>query len=640
MAEQTTRTVEMAWHSRSGFEQCTRDIGIELAREGFQLARSVLLQDERGMTCIRNTEALSDDVWARKDFVLSRADVVDGKLYFYTNPSRAETEDQSMHVEANGMRLRPVRTLPSTGWSYVRTLGVGLQEGTNAFIFGGGRQLLIENCVYPNRSAKSTDGGETWSYDALGEQGMNDGEYLVRLRLERYPERAVATSAPIDLAAAAAGDGPCPLVSSVSLRLTATADEPKGTAIAMELRTSPDGSTWDEWAPAADVNKRDSLPRFIQWRAVLSSGCGDATPTLKAVSLSGKVACASQDSVALVEHTRVDNVVSSFRFAYQRPYERLERLAEQYKLKQIIAGAESDLERFVALRNWCRYSAEKGWDMGSTDWCPPWDALVILEMNKDPRALCMCTHYSTLFVQTALSLGYTARHVILDHHCVAEAWCDDLGKWVLMDTGCSKDPARNCHFEHDGEPLNALEIRRLWQAKRIAEIDVIYPKRRKTTGDKLVAEEQCDFTNYRRFGIPFRNNHLQTPLPGELQHGHGEYYCDAYLWWEDKAVPVESPEYGFTSSREGDFYPTLNQVDIRVLASETEDALEVELRTYTPNFVSFRVRVDEKKWQKKDTGFTWKLKPGRNVIEARTVNAFGVEGRVSRAVVDFGPGAE
>ncbi|HCU36858.1 MAG TPA: hypothetical protein DGT21_15845 [Armatimonadetes bacterium] len=640
MAQEAPRTLELTWHSRSGFEQCTREIGVELAREGLRLAASVLLQDERGMTCIRNTEALSDDVRARKDFVLCKSDLVDGRLYFYTNPRPASPEDAPMTVLVNGMRLRPVKALPSTGWSFVRTLGVGLQEGTNSFVFSGGRQLLIENSMWPNRSARSTDGGETWDFDALGEQGMNDGEYLVRLRLERYPERAVVASPPLDLATMVCGDGPCSHTVAARIKLTATTDEPRGTALALEARTSADGCEWGRWAPAAEINKLGAAPRFLQWRAVLSSSDGDATPILKAVSLSASVAGELPADVTVIEKTAVEQTVSSFRFAYQRPYERLTRLAKQYKLKQVISGAESDLERFVAVRNWCRYSAEKGWDMGRTDWCPPWDALVILEMNKDPRALCMCTHYSTLFVQTALALGYTARHVILDHHCVAEAWCDDLGKWVLMDTGCSHDPARNCHFEHDGEPLNALEIRRLWQARRIAEIGVIYPKRRKTTGDKLVAAEQCDFTNYRRFGIPFRNNHLQTPFPGEVQHGHGEYYCDAYLWWEDKAVPTQSPEYGFTSCREGDFYPTLNQTEITLLATETGGVLRVELRTHTPNFAAFRLRVDGKRWQRTDAKWAWRLKAGCNALEACAVNAFGVEGRVSRVVVEFSPDSD
>ncbi len=640
MAGKTPRTARLTWHSRSGFEQCTREVGIEPAREGFRLARSALLQDERGMTCVRNIEVLGDDVWARKDFVLRTADVADGRLYFYTTPARAAAADEPMYVEVNGMRLRPVRALPSTGWSYVRVLGVGLQEGVNSFVFSGGRQLLIENSLCPNRSARSTDGGKTWDFNALGEQGFNDGEYLVRLRLERYSERAVVVSAPIDLAALVAQDAPCPRISAASIELTATTAEPKGTAVRLDLRTSADGDNWSEWEPAVGANARRSVSRFVQWRGTLSSSGGDATPVLKAVTLSATVDCDAMGSLVITENSPAEPVVSSFRFAYQRPHGRLQRLVKQYKLKQVVSDATSDLQRFVALRNWCRYTAEKGWDMGRADWCPPWDALVILEMNRDPRALCMCTHYSTLFVQTALALGYTARHLILDHHCAAEAWCDDLGKWVLMDTGCSEDPARNCHFEHRGTPLNALEIRRLWQEKRIDEIVVVYPKRRNTTGDKLVADVQCDFSNYRRFGIPLRNNHLQTPFPGELQQGHGEYYCDAYLWWEDTSVPTESPEYSLSSSREADFYPNLNQTDIRLVATEDAGALEVELRTQTPNFDCFHVRIDETRWQKKDARFIWKLTAGHNVLEAHVVNAFGVEGRVGRAVVEFDPDAQ
>ena len=40
----------------------------------------------------------------------------------------------------------------------------------------------------------------------------------------------------------------------------------------------------------------------------------------------------------------------------------------------------------------------------------------------------MCTHYSAVFVGCASALGWVARSVVIDHHCIAEIWVDDLQK--------------------------------------------------------------------------------------------------------------------------------------------------------------------------------------------------------------------
>ncbi len=616
------RRAHRAWSSQDDFEVCTRERGLDNRAGGVRLARTVMLQDERGMTHRENRQVLSDEVHALKEFVLTRADIADGRLYVFGKPARAEV---------NGRRLKPIRRLPSTGWSVARVPAEALCVGVNRFVFSGGGEMLVEESMCPNRSALSTDGGVTWDYDAMGPQGMNDGEFLVRLRLGRYPTEAAVTSPPIDLAALAAEGGICPRFRSATVSLSCQADAPRGSNVRLEARTSADLQRWSPWGEAARVCARRRLPRFLQWRAILGSDDGRTTPVLREVSLDAEVRAAAAESVArVVETTALSEGRGSYRFAYQGPTDRLTRLREQYDLDQVVAGCATEMERFVALRDWCRHTAPRGWDSGRTDWCPPFDALVILETNQEPRALCMCTHYTTLMVETAAALGYVGRHVILDHHCVAELWCNDLRKWVLMDTGNSEDPERNCHFEHKGVPLNALEIRRLWRQGRTRDIQVIYPRRPPITGDTLQPQEQCSFEGYRRFGAALRNNFLDTPFPGELTHGWGSYFCDAYLWWEDEAVPRESPEYGLTSNRPGDYYWALNETRITLLATDRPDVLTVELRTDTPNFEAFEVRMGDGDWRDAESNFEWRVPGGRAAIEARSRNCFGIRGPVTR----------
>ncbi|MBI4025706.1 MAG: hypothetical protein HY360_12050 [Verrucomicrobia bacterium] len=349
------------------------------------------------------------------------------------------------------------------------------------------------------------------------------------------------------------------------------------------------------------------------------------------------------ENIHVLEITPVQLQHGSLPFAHQPPYHRLTQLRNRYKLDEIAAKGKTELEKFVLLRDWARYTAPKGWDAGATQWVPPWDALVILETNNpgrngggnQPLALCMCTHFSTIFVQCAVALGYNARHLILDHHCAAEVWSNQFRKWIVMDTGNSTDPTLNCHFEKEGVPLNALEIRQLWKANRTNEIEAVYtPPRGRVRGPDM-SKNQCGFGTYRRFAIPFRNNHLATPFPGELEQGESDYYCDQYLWWEDRAVPTESPEYGKTTCRPADFYWTLNETAIDLQSSDGDDTLTVALDTVTPNFDKFLVATDGGKWESRPASFAWKLRPGENKLQVKSVNRFGIEGMESVARVGF-----
>jgi len=187
--------VRRTWSSQEDFEACTRQRGIDNRARGVRLARTVMLQDERGMTHRENRQALSDEVHALKQFMVGSTDAVHGRLYVFGDPAR---------VEVDGQRVKPIRRLPSTGWSVVRVPAEVLGKGVKEFVFSGGGEMLVEESMCPDRSALSTDGGATWNFRAMGPQGMNDGEFLVRLRLERYPVGADLTSPPIDLAALAA----------------------------------------------------------------------------------------------------------------------------------------------------------------------------------------------------------------------------------------------------------------------------------------------------------------------------------------------------------------------------------------------------------------------------------------------------
>ncbi|MDH7569877.1 MAG: hypothetical protein QHJ73_09860, partial [Armatimonadota bacterium] len=63
-------------------------------------------------------------------------------------------------------------------------------------------------------------------------------------------------------------------------------------------------------------------------------------------------------------------------------------------------------------------------------------------------------------------------------------------------------------------------------------------------------------------------------------------------------------------------------------------ALQVKVRTLTPNFQEFRVRRDGGAWSTTGDTFTWPLHEGINRLEVVSVNRFGVEGAPSTVELD------
>ena len=64
--------------------------------------------------------------------------------------------------------------------------------------------------------------------------------------------------------------------------------------------------------------------------------------------------------------------------------------------------------------------------------------------------------------------------------------------------------------------------------------------------------------------------------------------------------------------------------------------IKVALKTLTPNFKRYEVRIDDGAWMPSEDTFIWNIHDRQNRVEARTLNKFGVMGPVSTAVLEMG----
>ncbi|MFH1966082.1 MAG: transglutaminase-like domain-containing protein, partial [Acidobacteriota bacterium] len=143
---------------------------------------------------------------------------------------------------------------------------------------------------------------------------------------------------------------------------------------------------------------------------------------------------------------------------------RIKQLKERYDLDKVVEGETDEWQRMLLLRHWIRSNIEIE-NVNPTE--TRGDPFGILDSAMAGGKF-HCTHFSRVLHAVLNSFGYVTRRLgcgpgLIDdggHHGVNEVWVNKFSKWVIIDA------KYDSHFEKDGLPLSALEIRDLiWQGK-------------------------------------------------------------------------------------------------------------------------------------------------------------------------------
>ena len=105
-----------------------------------------------------------------------------------------------------------------------------------------------------------------------------------------------------------------------------------------------------------------------------------------------------------------------------------------------------------------------------------------------------------------------------------------------------------------------------------------------------------------------------------------------------KAHTQRPAQHGHLDRQRVRHVPTVDQVQINLradlAASEQKEAvLQVNLEHSMPILDRLLVRIDHETWHETEPDFTGRLKPGKNEIMAKGVNAFGRAGHISRILL-------
>ena len=83
------------------------------------------------------------------------------------------------------------------------------------------------------------------------------------------------------------------------------------------------------------------------------------------------------------------------------------------------------------------------------------------------------------------------------------------------------------------------------------------------------------------------------------------------------------------TDREADYFPTLNRVKIYAVTGPENDRMFLRFTTFTPNFDTYLVELDEVEWVPTTEYFPWMLHSGLNKLRVRVRNMSGTLGKPS-----------
>ncbi len=560
-------------------------------------------------------------------------------------PAKKFPKGHKMHY-LNG---KPFRDYWHGGWTRVPVPVRMLKKGMNTVVVRAEpkkkSRLLIETSLFPNRSAVSRDGGLTWDYDHLSRAGNVDGEYIIRLMLKRHPRAGWVEGERLDLWSHEPESPIAVPADILRVRLSTDAQLPSGTKVTLLGRLGPtpeySPDTWTAWCSVSELARGRAGGRalsagnyrFLQWRAELSASSDQLeAPRIKAVRVEASVRPRSVPAGRAIDSALLKQaaiVRSSHCFAHATNCERLTLLRKQCGLDGRVKGRRRGLAQLRALAAWIakmKKAKELHNNRGTLGVETGWDGLLLWNTGRPGLTGRMCTHRAAFFVQCATALGYVARPSIWSH-AIAEAWVDDLGKWVAI------DPSDGMYLEVEGKPASHVEVSLSWAGK----IDGRPPKevRRCWLKKKSKPLGNVQLAWHSRFWVAMRSNYLDCPEPAEPGHGYSHFKYDGYLrWLHPHKKPL--PWFANVTSRPGDFDFTVNSVNLHLSRSPKRGIVNVLIEATGPNLARCEARFGKGEWKEVEAAFDWELSAGVNSLEVRAVNSFDVPGRTVKAELRVG----
>lgn len=333
----------------------------------------------------------------------------------------------------------------------------------------------------------------------------------------------------------------------------------------------------------------------------------------------------------------------------------LKKLLKSYDYREYISAGKDEFRKMILLKHWVYKSID--YDFKAEDKTLR-NAIKILNGSKNGQSF-LCTSLSALFMQCALSMGWTSRYFFLrkstgQEHATNDLWSNQYKKWVFVNV------TWNLHLEKDRIPLSIAEARTEWFKNRGRDLIYVFG-----AGKERVEYTYIDFPVKRKESRVWKRFPLDKKWLGYMEQvalvGRNDFFThrdgDGRNIWDHIYIikdryNSEDKKWAFRNRQPvnniRDMFHKLNNAIINIegwslvrndkFVVKWNKVIRIKLKstgknTYTPYFSKYMVSINDGKWIETGKRFKWMLKPGLNSLRVRIVNSFGVKGPVSSVTI-------
>lgn len=314
-------------------------------------------------------------------------------------------------------------------------------------------------------------------------------------------------------------------------------------------------------------------------------------------------------------------------------------LREKYKIDTVFHGEQDEFRRMLLLRDWIRSIIH------IADFEASYPGEGYPEMILDAALKGQgyhCGHY--MIVQNAVmnSFGYVTRCLGAGpgvaggpdgHHGINEVWSNKFHKWFLSDA------KYNHHFEKNGIPLSALEIRDEYLKNKAADIALVKgPDRVPIEKDfvanakgVMIAHSKADFAQTYTWieWESYNDRYTNWPESGHhvsILNMYADDYFKTHKWiWDGKPHWAYGTDFMKLISERDAIEWTPNTIAGNVTIDG--DVARVDLNSETPNLRSYQMRtMPNGEWHDISSQVDIRVATDRLEEAFRAVNLAGVSG--------------
>ncbi len=317
-------------------------------------------------------------------------------------------------------------------------------------------------------------------------------------------------------------------------------------------------------------------------------------------------------------------------------------LREKYKLDTIFHGEKDEFKRILLLRNWIYKTipvTPNGFVLKAQDTT----AESILDDALKGNSF-HCAYFMIVNAEIMNACGFLARVINVDegennlpgqiaHHGTDEVWSNTYHKWFFSDA------MFNLHFEKNGIPLSALEIRDEYLKNKAADVTMVYgPDRKPVTETPDQHHRSTEiFTRVFRWIAWFKQQDIYSNWDNGVSYMvmYEDDYFKTHKWIRVDGKPhwAYGTPYLILVKNRKELYWTPNTITTELVIRDK--IASIKLNSYTPFFKTYQMKDSSNgEWKDIPGSIDITLTNNRKILFFRTMNLQGVAGAEYKIIVE------